>query len=97
MPEQSYPYERPTPGELADQLAKCAKGIEGWKKTSGRVDYPGTLTVQTGHSTTYNAAIDISDTPQPPGVGDRRANRRTHRALDHRQVRRRRAPGPHRG
>ena len=66
MPEQSYPYERPTPGELADQLAKCAKGIEDWKKTSGRVDYPGTLTVQTGHSTTYNAAIDISDTPQPP-------------------------------
>ena len=66
MPEQSYPYERPTPGELADQLAKCAKGIEDWKKTSGRVDYPRTLTVQTGQSTTYNAAIDISDTPQPP-------------------------------
>jgi hypothetical protein len=59
------PTVAPTPGELAAQLAQCRKGIEEWKKSAGQVDYPKTMTLTFGQATAYNAAIDISDTPQP--------------------------------
>lgn len=59
------PTASPTPGELAAQLAQCKKGIEEWKKSAGRVDYPKTMTLTFGQATAYNAAIDISDAPQP--------------------------------
>jgi len=59
------PSQGPTPGELAAHLARCAAGIDQWKESAGKVDYPKVLEVTVGQSTTYNAAIDVGDAPLP--------------------------------
>lgn len=76
QPSRDAPHQPATRAAAEDRLRAfveaCDAGVEDWR--SGQFDHPGEMTLEVNQTSTYVAAVDIRETPQPaelvlPGVG----------------------------
>ena len=52
------------PESLESFQENCERGAGRWRR--GQVDYPDRISVELGKGETYNAAVDVRETPLPP-------------------------------